>query len=213
MNCSNKSFEEMTPLERKSSLEFKIAEFDPLRLMDNEISGGKFIISLEGDDDLGYKLVMYMMPINKYDDSDKRVVTHEHVAQRCNVNSLIMGGAEVRYGRSNLLFFGFSVDFGAIPEEVMKNFLPYLKDYIKDFDYERSDRVIQEKRSLNEQEYWKEQCEQVKTKQRIVEEQLRKRETVIMEKCNWWNRRKAKGKGITVEQYVAEEYAAELVCA
>lgn len=200
-----------SPEEIRESLEYRIAEFDPVRLYHNGNKGGKAIIVLEENEGGNYVLSMYAHHLTSICETKEKVKTHNDIVCIYNIENPILGGQEMWFDDKKLVIESFSTYFGGIPRKIMDNFVPVIKEYLKKFDYEKSERAMQEERYQHNIQYWEKESEKLKKQQEIVKKQIKERESQIKELSGFWNKWQAKKKKMSVAEYVAEKYASELI--
>lgn len=88
----------------------------------------KFIVAGEGEDKLVYHAA-----------SKSRVRRHENIAEEEGYSrEQVLGGGKADYSEENseLRLYGKSDDFGCVPEDIIEEFIPELKEVYEDLDIE-----------------------------------------------------------------------------
>ncbi|MBT4540954.1 hypothetical protein HOC35_05565 [Candidatus Woesearchaeota archaeon] len=207
-----KAFEDMTPEERKDSLEFRIGDFDPVRLWYGRFGdGAKLILALEGNQDDGYALVAYMKNLGhlyNLDGNPRRLNLHFEIANLNGVSDNdVFGGFELRYEEDKIVIHGRSTQYGGIPKEVVEDkLLPLLREHIQGFDYLAEEEAYQRELHEYDVEIWGNECSKLEREAKNVKRDNKQRQEIIDSRIGWWARRQAKKKGITTEQYIIDKY-------
>ncbi len=203
---------QLTPEQIKDSLEFRIAEFDSMIIVKG--GEGKFILTLEGNDESGYTLAMYASRLNKSYDKD-HIGTHDCIRRRFDITTPIFGGANITYRDHTLTLQSFSTTFDGIPQEVSDSLVEQLREHLKTIDYNEEYGKVQEERHEHVVRRWKRKLAKIWDNYHGEKEEAeRERKQRINElSSGWsgfWNIRAANKQGIPVEEYIEQKYAEEL---